>query len=87
MDPLEVKRRHNWIEQIVSNLELEDVEHTLFSDFNNKKLQYLSRRSSELVGELKTGHQDDIDSSKEFKAMKQLKEMKDSIMAELFKQS
>lgn len=80
IDAFDNRRRHEWIEQIIQNLELEEHDRDLLNRFNNQRLQYLARRSTELVGELDDIKRGGADTSLEFKTRKQIKKIKDSLI-------
>ena len=80
MDTIDVRRKFEWIESIVHNLELEEHDKDVLDKFAPRRLQYLARRSGELVTELDDIQHGAGDSSLEFKARKQLKKMKDSLI-------
>lgn len=80
METVDNKRRHEWVDQIMKNLELEEHDKDILNAFNENRLQYLARRSTELVQELGHLHRNGADSSLEFKTKKQLKKIKDSLI-------
>lgn len=81
MDSIRDRRRHEWIDQIIKNLELEAVSVDFFDDHNDQKLQYLAKRSSVLAFELHDAeNSSSVDSSLEFKARKRMKQLRDSIV-------
>ncbi len=80
MEIVDNRRKFEWVETIVHNLELEEHDKDILGKFNPRRLQYLARRSGELVTELGEIQHGAGDSSLEFKARKQLKKMKDSLI-------
>ena len=77
-DPL-TRKRHEWADQIIHNLELEGMEDATFQRFNDQRLKYLAKRSAELVQDLNRMKLHP-NTSLEFKAKRQLKLMKESLV-------